>query len=178
MTSETDGGPMPGNGGDRLHPIDPATSPRAFRDALGRFATGVTVVTAPSAAGPAGITANSFASVSLDPPLVLWSPARSSGRFQLFRGAEHYAIHVLGGHQQTICDGFVHDMHAFDGVDWEEGEHGVPLIADCLARFECTLEAAHDGGDHVILVGRVRRAAMGDGLPLLFQGGRFVRFKG
>lgn len=158
--------------------FDPATDPRAFRDALGRFATGVTVVTVPSADGPVGITANSFASVSLDPPLVLWSPARGAGRYPHFATAPRYAIHVLNAHQQAVADGFTRARDAFDGLDWQEGEAGVPLIAGCLARFDCQLVAAHDGGDHTILVGRVLRAGFRDGLPLLFQAGRFVALKG
>ncbi|KAA9009358.1 flavin reductase family protein [Histidinibacterium aquaticum] len=158
--------------------IDPTVDARAFRDALGSFATGVTVVTARGEEGPVGITANSFASVSLDPPLVLWSPAKQSSRFPAFRAAEHYAIHVLGAHQQGICDGFVRARDAFEGTDWTESPEGVPLLPGCLARFECRLEAAHDAGDHVILVGRVLRAAHGTGEPLLFQGGRFAQFGG
>ena len=156
----------------------PEDDARGFRDALGRFATGVTVVTVPSEDGPVGITANSFASVSIDPPLVLWSPAKSANRFKYFEKAPHFAIHVLDGHQQQICNGFTRDCHAFDGLDWEEDPNRVPLINGCLARFECDLDTTHDAGDHLIIVGRVRRASHRDGLPLLFQGGRFVAFKG
>ncbi|WP_246003842.1 flavin reductase family protein [Histidinibacterium lentulum] len=158
--------------------FDPAEDARGFRDALGRFATGVTVVTVPSEDGPVGITANSFASVSLDPPLVLWSPARAARRHRYFAGAPRYAIHVLGAHQQAVADGFTRGRNGFDGLDWQEDSSGVPLIAGCLARFDCRLEAAHDGGDHTILVGRVLRAAFRDGLPLLFQAGRYVSLKG
>ena len=106
----------------------PQDDPRAYRMALGSFATGVTVVTAASAEGPVGITANSFASVSLDPPLVLWSPAKDSNRYEYFGPAEHFAIHVLDAHQQRICDAFTRDKAAFSGLDWHEGAHGVPLI--------------------------------------------------
>lgn len=158
--------------------FDPTVDPRAYRDALGSFATGVTVVTTGSAEGPVGITANSFASVSLDPPLVLWMPAKSSKRFDLFAGAEFFAIHVLDGHQQRVCDGFTRDKAAFDGLDWAADANGVPNIRGCLARFECMRHAVHDAGDHVIILGRVQRAAFRPGLPLLFQGGRFVSLKG
>jgi len=158
--------------------FDPSQDARAFRDALGRFATGVTVVTVPSEDGPVGMTANSFASVSLDPPLVLWSPAKAARRHRYFAAAPRYAIHVLGADQKAVADGFTKGMDGFDGLDWQEGEAGVPLIAGCLARFDCGLEAAHDGGDHTILVGRVLRAAFRDGLPLLFQAGRYVALKG
>lgn len=158
--------------------FSPTDDPRAFRDALGSFATGVTVVTAASADGPVGITANSFASISLDPPLVMWAPAKSSKRYDCFSKAKHFAVHVLDSHQQSVCDGFTRDRAAFDALDWSRGEHGVPLIGGCLARFECSLDAAHDAGDHLIVIGRVDRATSRPGLPLLFQAGRFVSLKG
>ena len=113
---------------------------RDFRDALGRFATGVTVVTC-EADGPLGITANSFASVSLDPPLVLWSPARGSRRFDAFAGARHFAIHVLGAEQEALGAGFSSSGEAFEGLELERNAEGVPLIAGCLARFECRAHA-------------------------------------
>ena len=158
--------------------FDPAADPRAFRNALGAYATGVTIVTAPSADGPIGITANSFASVSLDPPLVLWSPAKSSKRYDYFSGARHFAIHVLDAHQQEMCNDFTKNKHAFDDLDLDVSTHNVPLINGCLARFECVLEAEHDAGDHTIIIGRVTAAQSREGLPLLFQAGRFVSLKG
>ncbi len=161
-----------------MNAFDPAEDPRGYRDALGMFATGVTVVTTGSEDGPVGITANSFASASLDPPLVLWMPAKSSKRFQYFDAAEHFAIHVLDGHQQQVCNGFTRDKAAFDDLDWVTGPYDVPHIRGCLARFECSLHANHDAGDHVIILGKVDRAAFRPGLPLLFQSGRFVSFKG
>ena len=161
-----------------MESFDPSSDARAFRNALGAYATGVTIVTVPTTDGPIGITANSFASVSLEPPLVLWSPAKSSKRFNTFSGAPHFAIHILDAHQQDICNAFTKDKHACDGLDWEAGSHGVPLIKGCLARFECTLEVEHDAGDHTIIIGRVTAAQARDGLPLLFQAGRFVSLKG
>lgn len=149
---------------------------RDFRDALGQFATGVTVVTCASKDGPIGITANSFASVSLDPPLVLWSPARASRRFPYFEAARHFAIHILGEEQAAVCRAFVRDGAAFGAVDWTEGAEGVPLIDGCLARFECRREAVHEGGDHLIVVGRVTRAAYRKGAPLVFCSGCYGRF--
>lgn len=154
--------------------FDPLTDARAYRAALGAFATGVTVVTVPSTDGPVGITANSFASVSLDPPLVLWSPAKASKRFDYFAQAPHFAIHVLDSSQKSICDAFTRDKHAFDGIDWCEGAQGVPDIRGCLARFDCSLSAKHDAGDHVIIVGRVNHVSFRAGQPLMFQAGRFV----
>lgn len=155
--------------------FDPTQDARQFRDALGSFATGVTVVTVPSADGPVGITANSFASVSLDPPLVLWSPAKDSKRFAYFRHAPFYAIHVLSSDQHDVCTGFARDRHAFDALSWQEDENGVPVIDGGLARFDCAQSSVHDAGDHVIIVGRVIRAAMQPGTPLVFKSGKLIR---
>ncbi|RVT85666.1 flavin reductase [Rhodobacteraceae bacterium CCMM004] len=149
---------------------------RAFRDALGRFATGVCVVTCRSAGRPLGITANSFASVSLDPPLVLWSPAKASRRYRPFVEAGHFAIHVMADHQSAVCLGFVREGAAFDALTWSENAEGVPLIDGCLARFDCVQEAVHDAGDHAIVIGRVRSASFEEGAPLLFVAGQYGRF--
>ncbi|MDU8909832.1 flavin reductase family protein [Aestuariicoccus sp. MJ-SS9] len=157
--------------------FDPAgTSSRAFRDALGRFGTGVTVVTCATGDGPLGITANSFASVSLDPPLVLWAPAKGSSRYPFFAAADHFAIHVIGSDQAEVCQGFARSGDAFDRFAWEEGAHGVPLLQNCLSRFECTKTAEHDGGDHTIVVARVTRVTTRIGEPLMFFGGKYGGF--
>lgn len=150
---------------------------RAFRASLGRFATGVTVVTTMTDAGPLGMTVNSFASVSLDPPLVLWSPAKASLRTAHFIRAEHYAIHVLSDHQAELCQRFARDGDRFDGLDWTPCDLGRPLIEGCIARFECETTAVHDGGDHHIIIGRVTRATTREGTPLLFSRGKFGRFQ-
>lgn len=156
------------------HSFDPATEdPRSFRAALGNFATGVTVITCQSGSGPIGITANSFASLSLNPPLVLWAPAKSSQRYPFYMAAEHFAIHVMGAEQTDICSGFARNGDVFDAFDWEEGSHGVPLINGCLSRFECTQTAQHDGGDHSIIVGRVTRVTTQSGKPLTFFAGKY-----
>lgn len=147
---------------------------RAFRDALGRFATGVTVVTAP---GPVGITANSFSSLSLEPPLVLWAPAKASNRCPAFTDqCSHFAIHVMEETQAELSAGFIRNGQAFDTTDWSMNAFGVPIIEGCLARFECEKFAVYEGGDHWIVVGRVQRAEMRDGNPLLFAQGQFGRF--
>jgi len=156
--------------------FDPATDALAFRHALGAFGTGVTVVTVATPEGPVGITANSFASVSLDPPLVLWSPAKSSRRFNMFHGTLNFAIHVLGADQRDVAAGFTRSADGFDGLEWSPSAEGVPLISGCLARLECALHATHDGGDHKIIVGRVLRVATQDGAPLIFHGGRYGGF--
>ena len=153
--------------------FDPAEHPRLFRAALGSFATGVTVVTAAGPDGPVGITANSFASVSLDPPLVLWSPARASRRFADFAAAGHFAIHVLAADQRPLAEAFTRSGHVHD---WLPGPHGVPLIAGALAQFLCRTEAQHDGGDHLIIIGRVLAASRRDGAALVFQGGHWGGF--
>ena len=150
---------------------------RLLRDAFGRFATGVTVVTAATDDGPVGITANSFSSLSLEPALVLWSPAKNSKRFDDFANARHFAIHILAEDQAAVCEGFARNKRAFDGLDMARNDHGVPLINDCLARFECTHVATHPGGDHVIVVGEVTYAQFNDGNPLGFFGGKFGVFQ-
>ncbi|MEM8592142.1 MAG: flavin reductase family protein [Pseudomonadota bacterium] len=151
---------------------------RTFRDALGRFATGVTVVTCQSDDGPMGITANSFASVSLDPPLVMWCPAKTSKRFKAFTECRSFAIHILGNEQKHIGDAFAKEPHAFDGLDWVEAPDGTPLLNAPIARFHCAPHACHEGGDHVIAVGRVLEVAMRPGEPLLFASGQYGRFTG
>lgn len=151
---------------------------RGFRAALGRFATGVTVVTTLDAAGqPAGITANSFASVSLEPPLVLWSPKRASRRFATFTEAPAFAIHVLARDQQALCDHFVRTANGFDRLAWRPGPGGIPLLDGALALFVCDRQAVLDGGDHAIILGLVREARSREGEPLVFQGGKYGSFE-
>ena len=149
---------------------------REFRDALGCFGTGVTVVTAQSDQGPLGMTANSFSSLSLDPPLVLWAPAKSSRRFDSFSKAEHFAIHIMGEDQDALARHFARTGDAFDGLDWSLSDTGVPILAGCLARFECHLAATHDAGDHAILVGHVDRATFRAGKGLIFKQGQYGGF--
>jgi flavin reductase (DIM6/NTAB) family NADH-FMN oxidoreductase RutF len=150
---------------------------RALRDALGRFATGVAVITIPTLEGPMGFTANSFASVSLDPPLVLWSPAKASLRYPFYAAARHFAIHVLGAEQSDLSRRFVRGGTGFDGLAHEVNREGVPVIPGTLARFECEQHATHEGGDHLIVVGRVLRVAARHGAPLVFSQGAYGRFE-
>jgi flavin reductase (DIM6/NTAB) family NADH-FMN oxidoreductase RutF len=158
--------------------VPDAAKARLFRDALGRFATGVTVITILGPDGPMGFTANSFSSLSLDPPLVLWSPAKSSSRFAPFAAAEHYAIHVLGQAQADWPPRFSRGGAGFEGLHWQTNKEGVPVLPGVLARFDCRRHAEHEGGDHVIIVGRVLRLAVEDGEPLIFTKGRFGGFVG
>lgn len=156
--------------------VPDAGNARAFRDALGRFATGVTVVTIAGPEGPMGFTANSFASLSLDPPLVLWSPARSAARFPHYAAAAHYAIHVLGAEHTPLVSRFLRGGEGFSGLNHALNAEGVPLISDALARFECRQHATHDGGDHLIIVGEVLRFTARPGAPLVFSQGGYGAF--
>ena len=149
---------------------------RMFRDCLGRFASGVTVVTTNSVDGFIGMTANSFSSVSMEPPLVLWCPAKTSSRFGYFAQTSHFAIHVLDADQQDVALAFAKSARAFDGLAVETNANGVPILSNCLARFECATHALHDAGDHAIMVGHVRSAAFREGAPLIFSQGQFRRF--
>jgi flavin reductase (DIM6/NTAB) family NADH-FMN oxidoreductase RutF len=162
---------------DPALPFRPEDDPRAFRTALGRFATGVTVVTAMGPDGPTGFTANSFAAVSLDPPLVLWSPARASSRFPVYEAATEFAIHVLSDDQGDLSTRFHRGGAGFVGLDHEMTAEGVPVIPGTLARFDCARHAVHDGGDHLVILGRVRRAVAGNGAPLVFALGQFGVFQ-
>lgn len=161
--------------------FQPGNDPgRRFRDALGRFATGVTVVTAKGPDGPVGMTVNSFTSVSLDPPLVLWCPARASSRYAIFAAAQAWAVHVLGAEQLDVCLRFTRGGAQFDGLQLKRNAHGAPVIPGVAARFDCTCHAVHDGGDHGIMVGRVAQVTVGgpDDHPLVFAAGQFGGFDG
>ncbi len=149
---------------------------RELRNALGRFGTGVTIVTAAKNGVPYGITVNSFASVSLDPALVLWSPAKASKRFDLFESTEHYAIHVLDQEQTDLASLFARQADNFDHCSWHWSDNGVPVIENTVTRFECERICSHDGGDHAIVIGKVSRVVSTGGDPLMFVGGQFGRF--
>ncbi len=153
--------------------VPDAANARSFRDALGRFATGVAVITTNSAAGPMGFTANSFASLSMDPPLVLWSPARSAQRFPVYEAAQTYAIHILSDAQQDWSTRFIRGGAGFSDLAYDHNAEGVPVLPAALARFDCARHAAFDGGDHLIIVGRVLRCVVTEGLPLVFAGGKY-----
>jgi flavin reductase (DIM6/NTAB) family NADH-FMN oxidoreductase RutF len=150
---------------------------RAFRTALGTFATGVTVITTRPPDGEAlGITVNSFASVSLDPPLVLFSLDRASHSFGAFAAASHYVVNVLADDQQDLSRRFSKTgQHGVEGVEAEIGAGGCPRLAGALAQLECAIEARHDGGDQVIYLGRVLAFHMrDDGQPLLYFRSRYA----
>jgi flavin reductase (DIM6/NTAB) family NADH-FMN oxidoreductase RutF len=154
----------------------PSFSTDEFRDALGMFATGVTIVTARSADGAlVGLTANSFNSVSLDPPLVLWSLARSAGSMPALSAGSHYAINILAANQKELAERFAtKNVDRWADVQFSVGIGGAPVLDGCVASFECFNRSRYDEGDHVIFVGEVERCAHRPGAaPLLFHGGRF-----
>ncbi len=156
---------------------EPVPTPlQDFRNALGMFATGVTIVTAGNlAANPVGMTANSFSSMSLDPPLVLWGISRSARSFERFQTATHWAVHVLSVEQEALARRFAtKGADKFAGIAVTEGFGGVPILGGCCARFECSAAAAHDAGDHVILVGAVERFNRWNIAPLVFRGGKYA----
>jgi flavin reductase (DIM6/NTAB) family NADH-FMN oxidoreductase RutF len=148
---------------------------RQLRHALGRFATGVTVITTRAPDGkPEGLTANSFSSVSLDPPLVLWSLQKKAPSLASFRASGFFAVHVLGAHQHDLCRHFATPAeNKFLGVPHETGLGDCPVLPDSIARFECVTHSVVEGGDHWIFIGRVVRAIHGDGAPLIFSAGSF-----
>lgn len=149
---------------------------RAFRDTLGCFATGVAVLTTRTAGGePLGLTISSFNSVSLDPPLVLWSLSANSPNLESFRRASHFAVNILAANQQPLSDRFAaRDNDRFARLAVRQGLGGAPLLDGCCAWFECSNETQHAGGDHFIFIGRVQRFFRGEEqLPLIFHGGRY-----
>lgn len=157
--------------------IEPGPSTqKELRRAFGQFATGVTVVTVQTPQGPLGMTANSFSSVSLEPPLVLWCPAKSSHRYAAFAAASHFAVHVLGAEQEALAMAFARSGQAFDDLDIRTNAQGVPLLPMSLARFECRTHALHDAGDHAIILGEVELAETRPGAPLIFCQGGFTAF--
>ena len=163
---------MPGPEG----PSAPALDPRRLRDAFGCYATGVTVVTALGEDGrPVGLTANSFTSVSLDPPLVLFCLDRRSTSLAVFERADRFAVNVLHAGQEAVSARFSRrDPDRFADVPWVLGAAGVPLLGDVAAAFECRREQVLDGGDHRIFIGRVETVACeGSYDPLVFYQGRY-----
>nr|WP_314256853.1 flavin reductase family protein [uncultured Devosia sp.] len=153
---------------------DPSMDPRQFRQCLAQFATGVTIVTTNVEGELAGVTANSFSSLSLDPPLILWSIGRTSRSFSIFERAKNFAISVLGDNQVEVSQHFSSkEVDKFAGAPWRAGREGVPLIEGAIAHFECAVENILDGGDHIIIVGRVASYGRYAGQPLLFSQGRY-----
>lgn len=160
---------------DTSEPFDP----RDFRSALGSFATGVTVVTIAGPAGaPIGLTCNSFNSVSLSPPLVLWSLSMRSPNLSNFLQAPHFAINILAADQVEIARRFAQSVsNKFEGVAYREGTGGAPLIDGAAAQLECRNETRYYSGDHVIFIGHVLHYAWHDCAPLIFCRGRYTEME-
>jgi 3-hydroxy-9,10-secoandrosta-1,3,5(10)-triene-9,17-dione monooxygenase reductase component len=149
-----------------------------FREVLGHFATGITIVTATDEGEPVGFSCQSFAALSLDPPMVILAPAKSSTSWPRIARAGSFCVNILGEHQEAVCRAFaVSGGNKFDGVDWSPGVTGSPLIDGSLATVECTLGAIYEGGDHELVTGHVVDMEIGQGSPLLFYRSGFGRFE-
>lgn len=153
----------------------PQFDTRAFRSALGTFTTGVTIITTRAEDGtPVGLTANSFNSVSLDPPMVLWSLAKSSRSLPAFTEASHWTVHILAAEQEELSNRFAsRGEDKFAGLELEDGLGGAPLLSGCTARFQCKASFQYEGGDHIIFVGEVQEFDRSDRAPLVFQAGKY-----
>ena len=146
-----------------------------MRDVLGHFVSGIVVVTAAGPEGPLGFTCQSFSSLSLDPPLVSFAPARSSSTWPKIRPVGSFCVNVLAADHQELSSQFARSgTDKFAGVSWRPGPSGAPLLAGVSAWIDCTLEHEYDGGDHTIVVGRVQDlGADAERLPLLYYRGRY-----
>ncbi len=155
------------------------TDARELRGALGQFATGVTVITTVDVDNsPVGVTASSFNSVSLDPPLVLWSLAKSARSMKAFEESGYFCVHVLGASQEELSARFATPgSDKFAGQKWTPGHGEVPLLPDFAARFQCKTTHMYEGGDHLIIVGEVLDYEKSDEPPLVFHGGRYALAK-
>ena len=160
---------------DALLPPETSFDARRLRDTLGCFATGVAIVTTRRADGaPEGLTVNSFTSVSLDPPLVLFSVDRNSRCAGPFNGATHFAVHILCSSQTELSRAFAtRGGTDWSRIKWTAGLGGSPLLPGDLATLQCSVHARHDGGDHIIVVGRVLALHHSEGEPLVYFRGRY-----
>ena len=151
---------------------------KTFKQVMGSFPTGVAVVTAIHDGAPVGFTCQSFVSLSLDPPLVSLSPAKTSTTWPRIRASGDFCVNILEETQAVLCTAFARSGgDKFTGVDWQPGTSGAPLLAGAAAWIECHLETAHDAGDHEVAIGRVLSLARGRGLPLAFCESQFVQLK-
>ena len=156
--------------------IDPET----FRSVLGRFASGITVVTTVDAEGrDMGMTVSAFSSVSLHPPLVQVCIDRAASMYEVLMQADRFGVNILGAEQEAVSRRFaaVDSTHRFDGVGYERGESGVVLLDDALGHLECVIRARHEAGDHTLFIGEVERAWAGDGRPMLYYRGGYAQLE-
>ncbi|MBV1904450.1 MAG: flavin reductase family protein [Pseudomonadales bacterium] len=152
---------------------------RDIRNTLGNFCTGVVIATGFVDGKPAGFAAQSFLSLSLDPALVGLSPAKTSTSWPLLRESGSFCINILSSHQKPVCDRFAQSgVDKFEGLEWQSGVTGSPVLADVLAYIDCELVAEHDAGDHTIAVGHIKelKVCKSEGLPLLFFKGAYGAF--
>lgn len=158
-------------------PPMPGLTPELYRSVMGCFPTGVTVVTVRGADGAkVGVTASSFNTVSMDPPLILWSLSLRAPSLASFRAAEHFAVNVLADGQDALAQQFARPAEdKFAGIATLTGLTGAPLIEGALAHIECRVAERYAGGDHEIMLGEVVALSQGAGEPLVFRGGRFCR---
>jgi flavin reductase (DIM6/NTAB) family NADH-FMN oxidoreductase RutF/DNA-binding MarR family transcriptional regulator len=160
---------------DPVEEGDPAADSKAFRRCLGQFSTGVDVMTTVANGEPVGVTANSFSSLSMDPPLVLWSIAHNSRSCEAFKNAKHFAINILAVEQVEYSQRFARPaQNKFEDVDWRPGVLGSPILPNVLASLECAPETTLQGGDHVIMIGRVKKYSRYAGNALLYAQGRYA----
>jgi 3-hydroxy-9,10-secoandrosta-1,3,5(10)-triene-9,17-dione monooxygenase reductase component len=152
---------------------------KKFRQCLGKFATCVTVISCRDQDGnPCGITANSFSSVSLEPPLVLWNIAKVSKSLSAYLEAEHFAINVLSNQQQSLASHFATSENGlFDNISYQDSPQNVPVLSNTLAHLECRTHSIHDCGDHHIIIGDVINFELSDSKPLIFYGGNYTAIK-
>jgi flavin reductase (DIM6/NTAB) family NADH-FMN oxidoreductase RutF len=152
---------------------------RAFRTSMGQFCTGVVIATGCLDGEPAGFAAQSFSSLSLDPPLVALCPGKTSTSWPKLRDSGSFCINILAAHQKPVCDVFAQTgIDKFASLDWEAGTTGSPILAEVIAYIDCELEAEYEAGDHTIAVGRVRdfKIFNAESAPLLFFRGGYGRF--
>ncbi|MFD0915255.1 flavin reductase [Pseudahrensia aquimaris] len=151
-------------------------SSRDLRNALSSFATGVTIVTSREDDGsPVGMTASSFNSVSMEPPLVLWSVTKTAHSAEIFKSAKHFNVHVLASDQTDLSNAFAKSgADKFSGVEYKTNDHGIPILPYAAARFECSTWAVYEGGDHWIIVGEVQAIERQPTEPLVFSGGAYA----
>lgn len=154
----------------------PETRVRQFRSALGAFATGVTIVTTRTRSGvDVGLTANSFNSLSLDPPMVLWSLAKNAKSLPAFLESGYFAVHVLSASQEELSHTFAtRGADKFSGLAIERGRGDIPLLDGCSARFQCRTAVKYEGGDHLVFIGEVEAFDHFERPPLVFHGGRYA----
>lgn len=154
--------------------------PDSFRSVLGRFATGITVVTSVDDGGrDVGMTVSAFSSVSLRPPLVQVCIDKAASMYEALLRSDRFGVNILGAEQEALSRRFaaVDSSHRFDGIGYERGESGVVLLGDALGHLECLVVARHDAGDHTLFVGEVERASAGEGRPMLYYRGGYAQLE-